>query len=75
MTQSSLKIILGSSSIYRAKLLSKYISHFESVAPEIDESQHANESPQDLSMRLAKTKAKKIADIKPRILLLDLIKL
>jgi septum formation protein len=66
MTQSSLKIILGSSSIYRAELLSKYISHFESVAPEIDESQYANESPQDLSMRLAKTKAKKIADIKPR---------
>ena len=66
MTQSSLKIILGSSSIYRAKLLSKYISHFESVAPEIDESQYANESPQDLSMRLAKTKAKKIADIKPQ---------
>ena len=66
MTQNSLKIILGSSSIYRAKLLSKYISHFESVAPEIDESQYANESPQDLSMRLAKTKAKKIADIKPR---------
>ena len=66
MTQSSHKIILGSSSIYRANLLSKYISHFESVAPEIDESQYANESPQDLSMRLAKTKAKKIADIKPR---------
>ena len=66
MTQSSLKIILGSSSIYRAELLSKYISHFESVAPEIDESQYTNESPQDLSMRLAKTKAKKIADIKPR---------
>ena len=65
MTQSSHKIILGSSSIYRANLLSKYISHFESVAPEIDESQYANESPQDLSMRLAKTKAKKIADIKP----------
>ena len=65
MTQSSHKIILGSSSIYRANLLSKYISHFESVAPEIDESQSANESPQDLSMRLAKTKAKKIADINP----------
>jgi len=66
MTQSSHKIILGSSSIYRANLLSKYISHFESVAPEIDESQYANESPQDLSMRLAKTKARKIADIKPQ---------
>ena len=65
MTQSSHKIILGSSSIYRANLLSKYISHFESVAPEIDESKYANESPQDLSMRLAKTKAKKVADIKP----------
>ena len=66
MIQSSLKIILGSSSIYRAKLLSKYVSDFESIAPEINESQHTNESPQDLSMRLAKTKAKKIADIKPQ---------
>ena len=65
MAKSSLKIILGSSSIYRAKLLSKYISHFESVAPEINESQYANESPKDLSMRLAKTKAKKVAGIKP----------
>ena len=66
MIQSSLKIILGSSSIYRAKLLSKYVSNFESIAPEIDESQYTNESPQDLSMRLAKTKARKIADIKPQ---------
>ena len=65
MKQSSLKIILGSSSIYRAKLLSKYITNFESIAPEIDESQYINESPQDLSMRLAKTKARKIAVIKP----------
>ena len=66
MIQSSLKIILGSSSIYRAKLLSRYVSNFESIAPEIDESQYINESPQDLSMRLAKTKARKIADIRPR---------
>jgi len=66
MIQSSLKIILGSSSIYRAKLLSRYVSYFESIAPEIDESQYANESPQDLSMRLAKTKARKIADINPQ---------
>ena len=66
MIQSSLKIILGSSSIYRAKLLSKYVSYFESIAPEIDESQYVNESPQDLSMRLAKTKARKIAAIRPR---------
>jgi len=70
MGQSSLKIILGSSSIYRAKLLSNYISNFESIAPEIDESQHANESPKDLSMRLAKTKARKIADIKPQDLVI-----
>ena len=66
MIQSSLKIILGSSSIYRAKLLSRYVSDFESIAPEIDESQYINESPEDLSMRLAKTKARKIADIKPQ---------
>ena len=66
MIQSSLKIILGSSSIYRAKLLSRYVSNFESIAPEINESQYINETPQDLSMRLAKTKARKIADIRPR---------
>ena len=66
MIQSSLKIILGSSSIYRAKLLSRYVSDFESIAPEIDESQYINESPEDLSMRLAKTKARKIANIKPQ---------
>ena len=66
MIQSSLKIILGSSSIYRAKLLSRYVSNFESIAPRIDESQYTNESPQDLSMRLAKTKARKIADTKPQ---------
>tara|TARA_B100001750_G_scaffold137295_1_gene109244 strand:- start:169 stop:690 length:522 start_codon:yes stop_codon:yes gene_type:complete len=42
------------------------VSNFESIAPEIDESQYTNESPQDLSMRLAKTKARKIADIKPQ---------
>ena len=65
MNENSLKIILGSSSIYRAKLLSKHISDFESIAPEIDETEHTNESPQDLSMRLAKTKARKIADINP----------
>ena len=66
MTQSSLKIILGSSSIYRAKLLSQYISCFESIAPEIDETEYTDESPQDLSMRLAKTKARKIADVNPQ---------
>ena len=66
MKQSSFKIILGSSSIYRAKLLSKYVSDFESIAPEIDETEYTDESPQDLSMRLAKTKARKIADIKPQ---------
>ena len=66
MTQNSLKIILGSSSIYRAKLLSQYISCFEAIAPVIDETEYTDESPQDLSMRLAKTKARKIADIKPQ---------
>ena len=65
MTQSSLKIILGSSSIYRANLLSKYISYFESIPPEIDESAYDNESPKDLSMRLAITKARKIAKTRP----------
>ena len=66
MKQNSLKIILGSSSIYRAKLLSKYVSDFESIAPEIDETEYKDESPENLSMRLAKNKAKKIAGINPK---------
>jgi len=66
MTQNSLKIILGSSSIYRAKLLSQYISCFEAIAPVIDETEYTDESPQDLSMRLAKTKARKISVVKPQ---------
>ena len=66
MTQSSRKIILGSSSIYRKRLLSKHISNFESISPEIDESAYVNESPQNLSMRLAITKARKIAKIRPK---------
>ena len=66
MKQNSLKIILGSSSIYRAKLLSKYVSDFESIAPEIDETEYRDESPENLSMRLAKNKAKKIAGINPK---------
>ncbi|MBM23538.1 MAG: septum formation protein Maf [Gammaproteobacteria bacterium] len=65
MTQNSRKIILGSSSIYRERLLSKHISYFELISPEIDESAYDNESPQNLSMRLAITKARKIAEIRP----------
>jgi len=66
MTQSSRKIILGSSSIYRKRLLSSHISYFESISPDIDESAYINESPQNLSMRLAITKARKIAKIRPK---------
>ena len=60
------KIILGSSSIYRTTLLSKYLPDFISISPNIDESERPNESANDLSLRLALEKAIKIASNRPK---------
>ena len=60
------KVILGSSSIYRTTLLSKYLPDFISISPNIDESERPNESANDLSLRLALEKAIKIASNRPK---------
>ena len=60
------KVILGSSSIYRTTLLSKYLPDFISISPNIDESEHPKEPAKDLSLRLALEKATKIALNRPK---------
>jgi septum formation protein len=49
--------LLASGSQYRAELLKRLNRPFQQVSPDVDESQHPNETPTTLSSRLAKTKA------------------
>lgn len=51
------QLILASTSVYRQALLQKLGLAFETCNPDIDESPMANESAQDLVLRLAKAKA------------------
>ena len=60
------KVILGSSSIYRTILLSKYLPDFISISPNIDESERPKEPAKDLSLRLALEKATEIASNRPK---------
>lgn len=54
-------VILGSTSRYRKELLSRLQIPFDTAAPDVDETPHPNESPQDLAMRLALAKARAVA--------------
>ena len=64
------QIILASSSIYRSRLLKKYIKNFSTCAPDIDETPRKRESAKDLSLRLALSKAKKISMREPDSLII-----
>ena len=70
MNSNFMQIILGSSSIYRAGLLKKYIPNFETQNPNIDESAREKESAKDLSLRLALSKARKISLSEPDALVI-----
>ncbi len=63
-------LILASSSPYRKALLQKLQIPFESIAPDIDESPRANETPQALVERLAIAKARAIAQSHPHSLVI-----
>ena len=58
-------IILASSSIYRSRLLKKYIKNFSTRMPDVNETPRKKESAKDLSLRLALSKAKKISNSEP----------
>lgn len=59
--QSKRTLILASSSTFRKSLLEKLMIPFETANPDIDETPHQGETPQQLVERLAIEKAKAIA--------------
>jgi septum formation protein len=64
------QLILASSSPYRKELLQRLLLDFEVLSPDIDESQHADERPEQTALRLAQLKAKKIAETHPEAIII-----
>lgn len=60
-----MRLILASTSPYRAELLARLRLPFEVLAPRVDETALADESPQALSRRLAAAKADAVAGLAP----------
>ena len=55
------RIVLASTSPFRAELLGRLQIPFEQAAPEVDEARLPNESPRDMVQRLAEAKARAVA--------------
>jgi 7-methyl-GTP pyrophosphatase len=55
------RIVLGSTSRYRAELLRRLVLHFEQSAPGTDEAPRAGEAPAERALRLAIAKAAAVA--------------
>lgn len=64
------QLILGSSSPFRAEILTKLGLPFIKISPEIDESSHIGEKPEQLVQRLSAQKAYKIAESYPNALII-----
>ncbi|AIL33255.1 Maf family protein [Basilea psittacipulmonis] len=58
-------LILASSSKYRQEMLKRLGLPFTAISPDIDETRHQQESPQDLALRLSYEKACAIAQTHP----------
>lgn len=59
------RLVLGSTSRYRRELLSRLQLPFDTVSPEVDETPLSNETPYELSLRLARAKARAVAQLHP----------
>lgn len=59
--QTPRRIVLGSTSRYRADLLRRLVAHFEQAAPGTDETPQAGEAPAHRALRLAVAKAQATA--------------
>jgi septum formation protein len=66
MTASPPALILGSTSRYRAELLTRLRIPFEVRSPKVDETPQAQERPAALALRLALAKARDVAAHAPR---------
>lgn len=67
---SSHNLVLASGSRYRRELLAKLGLPFETTSPDIDETPKPGEAPAALAMRLAKEKARTLAQSFPRHLII-----
>ena len=65
-----MRVILASSSPYRQEMLARFGFPFTAVAPHVDESPLANESPPALAARLALAKAQAVAAHHPGALII-----
>ena len=59
------RLVLGSTSRYRAELLRRLQLPFDAVAPQVDETPSAGEQPAALARRLALAKARAVAALHP----------
>lgn len=64
------RLILASGSAYRRELLERLRLPFEAVAPDIDETAHPGEAPQETALRLAREKAAAVARLHPGALVI-----
>ncbi len=64
------QLVLASSSPFRRQLLEKFGLEFTCDSPDIDESAHTHETPQQLVTRLAQEKAKAVAARHPEALII-----
>ena len=62
MKSQELPIVLASGSKYRRELLSRILNAFEHASPDIDETPISGESPRECAARLARSKAKALAE-------------
>ena len=65
MSNSTKKLILASTSVYRRELLERLRIPFEVVSPKVDETPLTGESTLELALRLARAKAAAVAKIHP----------
>jgi septum formation protein len=65
LSRDAADLILASTSRYRRELLSRLLTGFRVVAPEVDETPRENESPAALAARLAAAKARNVAERHP----------
>lgn len=64
------RLVLASTSRYRAELLSRLRLTFETARPDVDEAPAAGESPASLALRLATAKAAAVAATRPEALVI-----
>jgi septum formation protein len=63
-------VLLASSSVYRREILTRVLSKFDWIAPEVDESPSPEESPEATALRLSQLKAFSCAKMRPDALVI-----